>query len=148
MGSVPDGAQAASRHRRLKSDARTGKPSLLAVARLRCPLCGKTPLQDHSWFQFKAGCVECDYRFEREPGYFWAAAWVFTYTASSLAGLGVAAGLYRLWPHWDILLIAALAALTILPLSLFLFPYSRALWMWMDFYFHPLEPDERLVTEE
>ena len=148
MGRVPQSSQTPGGDRRLDSADRPRRPFLQAVWRLRCPLCNETPLQQNSWFQFRDGCESCDYCYEREPGYFWAAAGVFTYTAASLTGSGIAAVFYFLWPELDILVIAAMAALSIVPFALFLFPYSRALWMWMDFWFHPLEPDEHLTSAE
>ena len=125
---------------------RTDKPKLRHVLRLRCPHCGVTPLRaEGAWLRFREGCPDCDYRYEREPGYFWGSAWIVTYTVASFAAFGLAVWMLVVFPKMDALVIALIAVAPIVPLAVLLTPFSRALWMWADHLLHPLDPDEKMT---
>lgn len=116
------------------------RPSLIAAMRLRCPYCRKTPLlADHAWFVFAHGCQRCDYPFEREEGYFTGAAWVINYTFAAFWGL-LTGGLL-LWkrPQWGSFSISLITAVVALLAATLFFPFGKALWLWLDHVFHPLE---------
>lgn len=124
---------------------RHSKPKFRHILHLKCPRCGITPLQEKGcWFKFREGCPKCDYSYDREPGYFWGAAWIISYTAASLAAFAVAIPLLIYYPEVDGLFIAAAAVTPILPVVGLMHPYSRAAWMWFDHYFHPLSDYEHL----
>lgn len=108
--------------------------------RLRCPHCGQTPLRkDGAWFQFRDGCRNCHYQFEREQGYFTGAYWVMTYTVGALVGVAVAVLLLWQAPQLDVTLIAVIAGVAAGLAAFFFMPYGKALWIVLDHYLHPLE---------
>jgi uncharacterized protein (DUF983 family) len=65
--------------------------------RLRCPVCGRSPLFKPvpkirgwlEWFETLPGCPRCDYVYDQEPGYFMLALWMFDYGAAALFGIGL-----------------------------------------------------------
>ena len=128
-----------------KNSARHSKPKLRAILLLRCPRCVRTPLQkSRSWLQFRLGCEKCDYQYEREPGYFWGASWMITYTFASLGSLAVAITLLVYYPDWSGLKTALVAVAPILPIAVAIQPFSRAAWMVFDHFHNPLNDFERL----
>jgi uncharacterized protein (DUF983 family) len=66
-------------------------------ARLRCPMCGISPLflparRTESlidWFEMLPGCPRCDYAYEREPGYFLFALWLINFGLVTFFGVGL-----------------------------------------------------------
>ncbi len=115
------------------------RPHFGAVLRLRCPRCGITPLRkEGSWFEFDDGCARCGYRYEREPGYFWGAPWMINYPLVAVITLILGAWYLRSDLHFHSLILATIISTLAIALSLFLYPYARALWMYGDHFFHPL----------
>ena len=120
---------------------------LARATRLRCPVCGKTPIfpRAHTvrrlwdWFTPFDGCPRCGYAFEREPGYFLMAMWAINCGAASLFGLVIYLVLeLRFEPPVEILLPSVLV-----PMALFhlLFArHSKAYFIALD---HLLDPHER-----
>lgn len=117
----------------------SSSPKLLHALRLRCPHCGKSPLLNQgSFVTFAKGCEPCQYRYEREVGYFSGASWMMNYAFATL--MAMSAGGYMVWKHSDAgdFLVAGIPAL-FGGVSAFLFiPFGRALWLWMDHKLHPL----------
>jgi len=119
---------------------RSARPSLIHALRLRCLYCGQTPLRkERSWFEFGAGCSSCDYKYEREEGYYTGASWMVGFTVTSLVGMIVAALVFYLYPDADAMVIAAAASFSLLLFGMWFFPYSQALWMYFDHTVHPLD---------
>jgi len=66
-------------------------------ARLRCPVCGISPLfmsarrteSLSDWFTMLPGCPRCNYVYEREPGYFLFALWLINFGMVTFFGLGL-----------------------------------------------------------
>ena len=117
----------------------------LRALRLKCPLCGTTKLVTH-WLpvRFTRGCETCDYKFEREPGYYWGQSMMITYPF--LGVLLMAAGGYAVVFMKDISayrIALALACLSV-PLGYFSLPHGRAIWIAMDLYFRPPEKEDKL----
>lgn len=121
------------------------KPSLMNALRLRCLYCGQTPLLQRGHFiNFDLGCAQCNYKFEREIGYFSGASWMMNYTFATLVAM--AAGAYMVWKHSDKgdFIVAGVPAL-LGALAAFIFiPWGRSLWMWFDHTFHPLTEADKL----
>lgn len=91
-------------------------------------------------------CPVCDWRFEREPGYFTGAMY-----ASYILGFVVT------MPVWLIMLIAGasftwmmIVVIGLLAITFpFMFSYSRVLWMHFDAYFHgTVEPTGRTPAHD
>jgi hypothetical protein len=119
------------------------KPKLLPTLLLRCPHCGKESLRKKgSWFEFKEGCSICNYRYEREAGYFTGASWMINYTVISLAGVGMAWYLVAATPLRG-LWIASMISLFVIVFGLWFFPYGKAIWMYFDHLINPLSADDR-----
>jgi hypothetical protein len=115
------------------------KPKLLYALRLQCVHCGRTPLlKKGSLVTFADGCSSCNYRYEREVGYFSGASWMMNYTFAAL--MAMASGAYMVWKHSDAgdFIVAGVPALFGGSAALLFIPWGRSLWMWFDHLFHPL----------
>ncbi len=105
--------------------------------RLRCPVCGEGRIFG-GWLKMNPKCSHCEFRFEREPGYFLGSIY-FNYGLTALLvtilffSLNLGAGVKA-----DALLWSLTAFCVIFPL--WFFRYARALWLGMDQYFDPHQP--------
>ena len=86
-------------------------------------------------------CPECQFRFEREPGYFLGAMYVSYGLAIPVLGLFTYLG-YLMWPDLDLGLIVMGATVVYLPFVPLVFRYSRVLWMYFDHWAWP-EPEKK-----
>jgi uncharacterized protein (DUF983 family) len=129
----------------LPSELPVAKPKLYHALRLHCPYCGQTPLlKPSNLISFREGCPICNYRYERETGYFAGAAWMITY---SLAGLlAMATGAYMIWryPNASDFVVAGVPALVAALVSFGFIPFGRALWLYIDHNLHPLTQQDCL----
>lgn len=116
------------------------------LLRMRCPYCGQTPLMA-SWFQFQRGCRDCDFRFEREIGYFTGASWMVMFPIVALVGFAMAAVLLVLVPHLDGLVVAAICSVAMVGVGILVMPLSMALWLYIDHGIHPLNEDDTYDKE-
>jgi hypothetical protein len=90
------------------------------TARLRCPVCGISPLflpasrveSISDWFMMLPGCPRCGYAYDREPGYFLFAIWMVNFGLVAIIGLG----LLFLFDHLFDLSKAQLIFFTLVPL--------------------------------
>lgn len=97
--------------------------------RLRCPACGRGRLF-HGLFRMHQQCPECDFRFERAPGYFLGSTYInygFTamITTASYVLLHFGLGFRN-----DVLLPGLLVFCLIFPFVFFRF--ARSLWLSLD----------------
>ncbi len=99
---------------------------------LRCPRCGVGPLFTR-WLSMPKACEQCQFRYERQPGYFLGSSYInYGITALSMTlmyvighfGCGLAANL----------LVLPLALFTMV-VPLLLFRHARACWLAFDCYF-------------
>lgn len=108
----------------------------------KCPVCGVSPIFHpisqvrslRDWFETLPGCPRCDYVYDREPGYFLLAFWMFDYTAAALFGIA----LYFTLRHYFSLSTWSLLLLTLIPVSIFailIARHSKAIYLAMDHYF-------------
>ncbi len=78
-----------------------------------------------------ANCPSCGLLFDREPGYFTGAMYI-----SYAMGVPIAASVALLtayvFPEWSFERVIAIAFATLVPLSPWLFRYSRILWIHFD----------------
>jgi len=121
------------------------KPKLLYALRLRCVHCGESPLlKKGSLVDFGVGCSLCNYKYEREIGYFSGASWMMNYTFAAL--ISMASGGYMVWKHSDAgdLVVAGIPALFGGVSALVFIPWGRSIWMWFDHLFHPLSSADEL----
>jgi len=119
----------------------TQKPHWKWFLRMRCPYCGKTPLMA-SWFRFKQGCRPCDFRYEREIGYFMGASWMVTFPLVSLIAFIMAALLLIYFPDVNGLLVAAICSVTMIAVGILVTPFAMGLWLYLEHGLHPLDQDD------
>ena len=118
-------------------------------ARLRCPVCGISPLFLPArrtegildWFTMLPGCPRCGYRYEREPGYFLFPLWLVSFGLVPLVGVGLFLLLDRLFelstPQLILLVLAPMWLLGILAVR-----HVKAFYLASDHLLHPHVDDE------
>jgi uncharacterized protein (DUF983 family) len=106
-------------------------------ARKRCPACGQGRAFK-SWFKMHESCPECEYRFEREEGYWVGALIINMAFAEFWFVILFAAVVITTLPEipWTPLLAVAVVTNGLFP-AIF-YPYSKTLWMSVDIYLHPV----------
>ncbi len=122
------------------------KPNLFHALRLKCPYCAKSSLlRPGNLLEFAAGCPQCNYKYEREVGYFSGAAWMITYTVAALSAM--VAGAIMVWKFNDKgdLIVAGVPAAFGGIMAVLFIPLGRAIWMYTDHLFHPLTDDDKLT---
>ena len=126
------------------------RPSLGRLARLvgralrlRCPNCGQGRLIK-SWFSLRDRCPCCQVWLEREEGYFLGAMAINLVIAEFVPLFGAVALVIGTWPNppWNLLQIAVPVLMGLFPVVLF--PFSRMLWLALDWTFRPPTRDSRL----
>ena len=118
------------------------KKFLRALA-LRCPRCGSGGIL-RSWFKMRDRCPGCGLALERgESSDFWIGAYVFNLAGGELLAIGIPI----VWvirtspnPPWGRIQVLAIVLAVAMPL--FLFPFSRTLWLAWDLSFRPFEPGD------
>ncbi len=119
---------------------------LRRAARLRCPVCGISPIflslnQVESipdWFATLPGCPRCDYLYDREPGYFLLALWVINFSLVAVVGIGLLFLLDMLFPN---LSLAQLIFFTMVPLwilGIISARHTKAFFMALDHWVNPV----------
>jgi uncharacterized protein (DUF983 family) len=111
--------------------------------RLRCPNCGRGGLFT-SWFRLRERCPVCQVWLEREEGYFVGAMALNIIIGEFLPVIVAVAVIVLSWPNppWQALQIGVPVAMGICPVVLF--PFSRTLWLALDWTFRPPTRDKRL----
>jgi uncharacterized protein (DUF983 family) len=111
--------------------------------RLRCPNCGRGRLLA-SWFRMRERCPVCQVWLEREEGYFVGAMALNIVIAEFLPFGSAVLVLFLTWPFppWQALQIAVPVAMAVTPIVLF--PFSRMLWLALDWTFRPPSRGSRL----
>ena len=106
--------------------------------RLRCPRCSARTLFRRG-FSMHERCRVCDYRFEREQGYFVGAMYI-NYGVTALV---IVAGYFALeW--WTTITLGrqlALWGVVGILLPVIFFRHARGLWLGFDYIFNPAEDD-------
>jgi uncharacterized protein (DUF983 family) len=104
------------------------------AVRLRCPRCGRAPLF-RRWFVMNSVCAVCDLRFERAQGY-WVGAIYVNYAVTTVITI---VGYLVLWRLADLSTAWQLGVW--LPFvgafPLWFFPYSRSLWLAVEYAINP-----------
>ena len=112
---------------------------LIAGLRLKCPRCGEGHMFS-GMFKMRSECGNCQFRFEREAGYFVGAMYI-NYGVTII----IAFGSYFAFDYFtpisflpNIILWGAFSAL----FPVFFFRYSRSLWLSFDYIFNPSKPPD------
>jgi uncharacterized protein (DUF983 family) len=119
------------------------KPALSTLVgralRLRCPACGRGRLFRKELLMHPR-CQGCGFRFEREPGYWLGSIYVnYGLTALIVTVAYFALFFSELFESNHILWL--LTAFCVL-FPLWFFRYARAIWVAVDLYIDPAQPDE------
>ena len=115
---------------------------LWRAARLRCPVCGQSPLFRPirevtgltGWFETLPGCPHCNYAYDRESGYFMMALWSLDYAPAAVVGIGSLlffTNFYAL-STWQLLLATLLPTLIV---ALLIVRHAKAFYLAIDQYF-------------
>lgn len=117
--------------------------SIERAARLRCPRCGKGHLFERRFRMFEQ-CPVCHLVFEREPGYFVGAIYV-NYTATALLTIG---GFLLMDAYTSLSVTTQLCFWGIVGVAfpICFFRHSKSLWMAIDHFLNPEEPQLRVVA--
>lgn len=83
-------------------------------------------------------CPHCELPFRREEG-FWLGAMYCSYLLAVVILVPLFFFVQWMFPTWPGLLVALLATLPYLPLTPFIFRYSRVLWIYFEDYVEPSE---------
>jgi uncharacterized protein (DUF983 family) len=114
----------------------------------RCPICGSGHLFD-GWFRMKERCPGCDFRFEREEGFFLGA---YTINLAIAEGLLLVLAIVPLIlllnanPDMSVWPIAVVGLLAAVLAPIVFYPFSRTIWSAIDLVLRPLdkvEPSDR-----
>ena len=125
------------------------KPKLVPALRLRCPYCGVTPLRrPGSWFNFAQGCESCDFRFERELGYYAGASWMVNFPVIGVSGFALAGLLLFLMKDSDPMVIAVITSVYMLVFGAWFTPFSMAIWLFVEHRLHPLDADDHFAKTD
>jgi uncharacterized protein (DUF983 family) len=109
---------------------------LAIIVRRRCPRCGEGPIFE-SPFVMIENCRVCDLKFGRgEPGYFTGAMYVSYALAIPMIALLTLVE-YLLLPSWTLFRLVGLATLICLPLTPWVWQYSRVIWIHFDQWIDP-----------
>lgn len=117
-------------------------------ARLRCPICGISPLflPAHrvegleDWYTTLPGCPRCGYPYEREPGYFLLAVGVSNFGVIMVLGMGMVFSLDALIE----LSTAQLIFFTLVPtllISILSIRHAKAFFLAFDHFLDPFGDD-------
>jgi uncharacterized protein (DUF983 family) len=116
---------------------------LIRALLLRCPYCGKGKLFRRGYTMYEK-CPVCGWRFERESGY-WTGAialnLVVTELLIAIVIVPLATWLAITQQPITLLLIIGLPMPFILPFLFF--RHAKSFWMSIDFWLHPVDPEER-----
>jgi uncharacterized protein (DUF983 family) len=106
---------------------------LWALLRFRCPHCLEGAVFAGVW-RTRRRCPVCGIRFEREDGYFMMSVFI-GYVIGTVLAVPVIVVMYlRNAPVWAYV---AGSALVLIPLTPFIFRYSRMIWLHLDELFDP-----------
>lgn len=121
------------------------RASFLAIPKLKCPYCLRSPLlKQNSWFEFREGCPTCQYRYDREPGYFWGAPWMINYPITGIFTLFLLYTFYRADNRLHVLWIATIVSAAAIIFAVLFYPFARAIWLVGDHWLHPLTEEDAL----
>ncbi|MBX3164001.1 MAG: DUF983 domain-containing protein [Bacteroidetes bacterium] len=102
--------------------------------KMKCPNCGKGDVYHKGKIPFfnappmYDACPECNYKFNREPGYYFGAAYA-SYALSVAEGIAAFVISWLLSPDLSALSLAFIVTGTVLFFSLWNFKLSRILWL-------------------
>lgn len=124
------------------------KPSLIKALSLKCPYCGNVSLlAEGNPFTYAEKCTECFYKFERDESYYSGSNQLISFPVAGTAGL-LLAGLLYAYSGFSVNIIVGISFFTMVIFIFLFWPFSMALWLWMDHTFKPLTKEECSLVDE
>jgi uncharacterized protein (DUF983 family) len=112
------------------------RSALASILAKRCPRCRQGPVFDSYWVM-NENCPVCGLDFDRgEPGYFTGAMYVSYALAIPLIALLTLIE-HLIVRDWSLFRLVVLASIICLPLTAWIWQYSRVIWIYFDRYFDP-----------
>jgi hypothetical protein len=110
---------------------------------LRCPECGISPLfpparstrSISDWYRPLPGCPRCNYKYEREQGYFLLAIWGMQYFV--MAGFGVLFGILLFKLIDNFALAITINSIIIILIGILFIRHAKAFYLAIDHFFDP-----------
>lgn len=114
--------------------------------RLQCPVCGRGKLFS-SFFLMNERCTECDFKFEREPGYFLGSSYInYGWTSVSLT---VAYIVFHIGLEYPNSYVVPPLMVWFVLFPVFAHRYARSFWLAFDCFFdHSELPEVKQETDE
>jgi uncharacterized protein (DUF983 family) len=113
-----------------------GRSAIAGIFTKRCSRCRQGRVFLSAW-TMNEDCPECGLDFDRgEPGYFTGAMYVSYALAMPLIALLTLIE-YLIVPGWSLFRLVVLASIICLPLTPWIWQYSRVIWIYFDRYFDP-----------
>lgn len=113
-------------------------PFLLLLRGLirHCPRCGSGGLF-RRWFTMVERCPRCDYRFEREEGFF-LGAYVVNIGFSQLVAVGfIAVSIIATLPDPPVGKLIVIGLVVVIAAPFLYYPFSKTVWTAFDMIMHP-----------
>lgn len=119
---------------------------LWRAARLRCPVCGRTPIFPRArtvrrlsdWFAPLDGCPRCGYPYEREPGYFFLAMWAVNCGCAIMLGIVVGV-IFEMSAHPSFKALLSAVIGSVLCFHFLFARHAKAFFLALDHFFDPHE---------
>ncbi len=109
---------------------------LLRGMLLRCPRCGSGGLFTR-WFRIAVRCPRCEYRFEREEGFF-LGAYVINIGVSQLVAVAfIAVSIIATLPDPPVGKLIAIGLVVVVATPFVFYPFSKTIWTAFDMIMHP-----------
>jgi uncharacterized protein (DUF983 family) len=125
-----------------------GWPTVFARgARKRCPRCGERRIWD-GWFALKARCPRCDLRFESELGGFLGAMTLNYAVAFVVWGAVLGVTLAFTVPDVPVVPLLVASVMILVPVPLWFYPRSKAIWAAVEFLVARSDPDYRTPVQQ
>ena len=120
------------------SETAGNSSTLAGILRKRCPRCRQGSIFQSHWVM-NENCPSCGLDLDRgEPGYFTGAMYVSYALAIPLIALLTLVE-YLIVRSWSVFRLVLLATIICLPLTPWIWQYSRVIWIYFDQYFDPEE---------
>jgi uncharacterized protein (DUF983 family) len=121
------------------------RSALAGIVAKRCSRCRRGPIFSSAWVM-NENCPVCGADFDRgDPGYFTGAMYVSYGLAIPLIGLLTLIE-HLIVREWSLFRLVILATAICVPLTPWIWQYSRVIWIYFDRYFDP-EDDQSTPVE-
>ena len=103
---------------------------IIPFLRRRCPKCLKHKIFENI-FKMYEYCPECNFKYEREPGYYTGAMFINWFLVIFTTGPIWITMMFTGQPLWKIMTITTILLILQTP---FIIQYSRIIWLYLDYH--------------